>query len=120
MYKALLAFYKSTILPIVRHSFARAGIIMNTGDIMGSVDLNPNTVLERLAVPEVPLDVSFEFPVDMANENAGKPRSRNRSPIPSPSLFAITLAAYVNKVTNKCPLCGGEANHTHHDVSGSD
>jgi hypothetical protein len=117
LYRALLAFYKSMILPIVRHSFARAGIILNSSDMMGHVNIDTAVVLDRLTTPGVTVDVSFNFPAETAAEKAGKPKCRKRSPIPTPSPFAITLAAYINKVTNKCPLCGAEGDHNHSDDS---
>jgi hypothetical protein len=115
LYKALLAFYKSTILPIVRHSFARAGILLHLGDMMGAVHIDSKVVLDRLVTPQIPVDETFVFPVEAVNEKYGKPKTRSRSPIPRPTPFAITLAAYVDKVTNKCPLCGADGLHIHHD-----
>jgi hypothetical protein len=32
--------------------------------------------------------------------------TRPRAPVPGPTSFAASLAAYIEKVTGTCPLCG--------------
>jgi RNA polymerase subunit RPABC4/transcription elongation factor Spt4 len=44
----------------------------------------------------------------MRKEPEAKDVARKCTPIPKPSEFAISLAAYVQTETGMCPLCGHE------------
>jgi hypothetical protein len=106
IYRALLAFYKSTIIPMIRWSFERAGLHLNPDDLMGPLTINPGPVLQRLEVPELSFDDAFVYPEQLGRQQAqGTPRHR-RQPIPGPTEFAISLMAYVDATIGKCPLCG--------------
>jgi len=62
-------------------------------------------VLVRITSPEV----SLEDYVDSTTLNPQAARqhsSTKRERIPTPSVFAISLAAYVQRVAGECPLCG--------------
>jgi RNA polymerase subunit RPABC4/transcription elongation factor Spt4 len=44
----------------------------------------------------------------MRKEAEAKDAVRKRTPTPKPSEFAISLAAYIQTITEMCPLCGHE------------
>jgi hypothetical protein len=62
IYRALLVFYKSTIIPMVRWSFERAGFRLNSDNLLSPLTIDPTSVLDPLDVPELPLDDPFAYP----------------------------------------------------------
>jgi hypothetical protein len=62
IYRVLLAFYKSTIIPMVRWSFERAGFRLNSGNLLSPLTVDPAPVLDRLDMPELPFDDAFVYP----------------------------------------------------------
>jgi hypothetical protein len=62
IYRALLAFYKSTIAPMVRWSFGRAGFRLNSDNLLSLLTVDPTPILDRLDVPELPFDDTFVYP----------------------------------------------------------
>jgi hypothetical protein len=61
IYHALLSSYKSTIIPMIRWSFERAGFRLNSGDLLGTVTVNPTSVLEGTDFRELPFDDVFLY-----------------------------------------------------------
>jgi hypothetical protein len=61
IYRGLLAFYKSTIIPMVRWSFERAGFRLNSDSLLSPLAVEPTPVLDRLDVPELPFDDAFVY-----------------------------------------------------------
>jgi hypothetical protein len=51
IYPALLAFYKATIIPMVRWSFERAGFLLDIENIRNPVQIVPSRVLVRISIP---------------------------------------------------------------------
>jgi hypothetical protein len=62
IYRALLAFYKSIIIPMVWWSFERAGFRLNSDNLLSPLTVDPTPVLNQLDVPEPPLDDTFVYP----------------------------------------------------------
>jgi hypothetical protein len=62
IYRVLQAFYKSTIIPMVRWSFELAGFHSNSDHLLSLLTVDPTSVLDRLDVPELPFDDSFVYP----------------------------------------------------------
>jgi hypothetical protein len=106
IYRALLSFYKSTTIPIIRWSFVRAGFFPKPGNHLGPVGVNETKVQERIEVPELPVDEAFMYleTIDLPTR-PGIP-TRRRAPVPGPTSFAVSPAAYIEKVTGTCPLYG--------------
>jgi hypothetical protein len=106
IYRALLSFYKTTIIPMIRWSFVRAGFFLKPENLLGPVGVNGTRVLERIEVPELSVDEAFMYPetIDLPTR-PGIP-TRRRAPLPGPISFVVSLAAYIEKVTETCPLCG--------------
>jgi hypothetical protein len=105
IYRALLAFYKATIIPMVRWSFRRAGFNLNSTQLLGPLTVNPAEVLERIAVPEMALQELVSLDPSTAPASSDRAIHR-RARIPAPLEFAVSLKAYVDKVSGTCPLCG--------------
>jgi hypothetical protein len=105
IYRAILAFYKATIIPMVRWSFIRAGFRLNPKNLLAPLTVTPADVLARIAMPEVTLEEYVFAPATEAALPAGRAGNR-RTPIPKPTDFAVNLKAYIGKVAGTCPLCG--------------
>jgi hypothetical protein len=91
---------------MIRWSFVRAGFFLKPENLLGPVGVNEMRVLERIEVPELPVDEAF-----MHSEVIDLPTrpgilTRRWAPVPRPTSFAVSLAAYIEKVTGICPLCG--------------
>jgi hypothetical protein len=108
MYCALLAFYKATIIAMVRWSFERAGFLLDLEKIRFLVRIVPSKILDRIGVPDFEIDDSFIYPDHMRKEAEVKDVTRKRLRTPKPSEFAISLAANIHTITGACPLCGHE------------
>jgi hypothetical protein len=98
IYRALLAFYKATIIPMVRWSFDRAGFRLNPHDLLGRLTLNPMEVLNRIGVPEMSLEQLISAETDEGSESQERP-IRRRVRLPS-------LIEFADKLACVCPLCG--------------
>jgi hypothetical protein len=62
IYGALLSFYKSTIIPMIRWSFVCSGFFVTPENLLGPVGVNGTRVLGRIEVPELPADERFMYP----------------------------------------------------------
>jgi hypothetical protein len=62
IYWALLAFYKSTIILMVRWNFERAGFRLNSDNLLSPLTLDPTPVLDRFDVSEFLFDDAFIYP----------------------------------------------------------
>jgi hypothetical protein len=84
----------------------RTGFFLKLENLLGTVGVNGTRVLERIEVPELPVDEAFTYPetIDLPTP-PGIPTPR-RAPVPGPTSFAVSFAAYIEKVTGTCPLCG--------------
>jgi hypothetical protein len=105
IYRTLLSFYKSTIIPMIRWSFVRAGFCLKPDNLPGPVGVNGTRVLERVEVPELPVDQAFMYPESIDLPTRPGIPTRRQAPVPGPTSFAVCLAAYIEKVTGTCPLC---------------
>jgi hypothetical protein len=105
IYRAILAFRKATIIPMVRWSFARAGFRLNPKNLLAPLTVTPAHVLAQIAMHEIGLeDYVFGAPpgVPLPAGRAG----HRRAPAPRSTEFGVNLKAYVDKVAGICPLCG--------------
>jgi hypothetical protein len=77
----------------------RAGSFLKAENLLGPVGVNWMRVLERIEVPELPVDEAFMYPetIDLPIR-PGIP-ARRRATVPGPTSFAVSLAAYIEKVT---------------------
>jgi hypothetical protein len=107
-YRALLVFYKATIVPMVHWSFEGAGFLHNEDNIRNPVQIGSNRVLARIAVPGHELNDSFIYPDQIRKEVESKNAPRKRALFPNPREFALSLAAYVQAAVGTRPLCGRE------------
>jgi hypothetical protein len=107
-YRALLAFYKSTIIPMVRWSFERAGFRLDSDNLLSPLTVDPTAAFDRLDVPELPFDDAFVYTDQLDPQRLQLTAQRVRQRIPGPAQFAINLIAYVDATVGKCPLCGHE------------
>jgi hypothetical protein len=108
IYRALLSFYKSTIIPMIRWSFVRAGFFLKPENLLGPVGVNGIRVQERIDVPELPVGETFIYLETINLPTRPRIPTRRRAPVPGPTSFAGSLAAYIEKVTGSCPLCGSD------------
>jgi hypothetical protein len=108
IYRALLAFYKSTIVPMFRWSFERAGFRLNSDNRPSSLTVDPTPVHDRPDVPELLLDDAFVYPDQLDPQRPKLTMQRRRQRIPGSAQVAINLMAYVGATVGKCPLCGRE------------
>jgi hypothetical protein len=105
IYRVLLAFYKSTIIPMVRWNFERAGFRLNSDNLLSPLAVDPTPVLDRLDVPELPFDDAFVYPDQLNPQRLHLTAQRRRQWIPGPTQFSINLMAYVDVTVGKCLLC---------------
>jgi hypothetical protein len=108
IYRAFLAFYKNTIIPMVRWSFERAGFCLNSDNLLSPLTVDPTPVLDRLDVPELPFDDAFVYQDQLDPQRLQLTAQCRRQRISGPAQFAINLMAYVDATVGKCPLCGHE------------
>jgi hypothetical protein len=106
MCRALLAFYKGTIIPTIRWSFERAEFLLDLENIRNPVQIVPSSVLGRTGASDIEIDDSFISLDHMRKEVEAKDAARKHTSIPKPSELAISLSAYIQTVTGTCPLCG--------------
>jgi hypothetical protein len=104
--RALPSFYKSTIIPMIRWRFVRVSFFLKPENLLDPVRVDGMRVLERIKVPELPVEEAFMYPktIDLPTW-LGIP-TRRRAPVPGPTSFVVSLAAHIEKVTGTCPLCG--------------
>jgi hypothetical protein len=105
MNRAILAFYKSILIPMVRWSFVRTGCRVNLKDLLARLTVIPSTVLDRIRLPEIRLE-EYVFLEPTEAVQAAARAARQRLPIRRPSEFAVSLKACVDKVSGTCPLRG--------------
>jgi hypothetical protein len=105
IYRALLAFYKATIIPLVRWSFVRGGLHLNPQDLFAPLTVTTDEVLDRITSPEMRLE-DLVFPQASETSGAAGQATRRRARMPRPTDFAISLPAYLNALVGTCPLCG--------------
>jgi hypothetical protein len=91
IYRILLAFYKSTIIPMVRWSFERAGFRSNSDNLLSPLTVDPTPVLDRLDMRELPVDDAFVYPDQLDPQPLQLTAQRRRQRIPGPAQFAINL-----------------------------
>jgi hypothetical protein len=60
IYRALAAFYKSTIIPTVRWSFLPAGFQLRPDNLFAPVTLHPEIFIKRISLPEISLQEYVE------------------------------------------------------------
>jgi hypothetical protein len=72
------------------------------------VIVDPTPVLELVDVPEFLFGDAFLYTERLRPEELHQSERRRRQRIPGPTEFAISLIAYVNATSGKCPLCDYE------------
>jgi hypothetical protein len=108
IYRALLAFYKNPIIPMVRWSFERADFRLNSDNFLSPLTGDSTPVLDRLNVPELLFDDAFVYPYQLDPQRLQLAAQRRRQRISGPAQFMINLIAYVDATVEKCPLYGHE------------
>jgi hypothetical protein len=108
IYQALLALYKSTIIPMVRWSFERAAFRLNSDNLLSHLTGDSIPVLDRLDVLELPFDGAFGYPDQLDPQRLQLTAQRGRQRIRGPAQFVINLMAYIDATVGTCPLCGHE------------
>jgi hypothetical protein len=93
--RAILEFYKSTIIPMVSVSFVRTGFRLNQKGLLTQLTVIPGTVLDRIRMRGIPLEESL-FPewTETAQPAARAERRRAK------------LQAYADKVSDPSSFCG--------------
>jgi hypothetical protein len=92
MHHTLLAFYKATMIPMIRWSFERAGFLLDLSDIPNPVQIDPSRVLAQIAVSDVELDDSVIDPDQMRKEVEHMNAARKCVPTSKASDFPIGIA----------------------------
>jgi hypothetical protein len=82
------------------------GFFLRSANFLGHVGVDETKILERLEVSEFPVDGTFMNSETTDVPTRPGPRTRRRASILNQTSFAISLAAYIEKVTGTCPLCG--------------
>jgi hypothetical protein len=78
---------------------------LKTDALFAPLIVNPENVLERIAIPEIPIK-EFITSETMRPQIAMRGELRRRHKIPGPHEFAVRLQAYFNKAAGTCPLSG--------------
>jgi hypothetical protein len=84
----------------------RTGFFLKPENLLGLVRVDGTRALERIEVPKLPVDETFIYPETIELPTRPRIPTRQRAPGPGPTSFAVSLAAYIEKVTGTCPLCG--------------
>jgi hypothetical protein len=82
IYRVLLAFYKSTIIPMVRWSFEWAGFRLNSDNLLSPLTVDPTPVLDWFDVPELPFDDPFVYSDQLDPQRLQLTARRRRQWIP--------------------------------------
>jgi hypothetical protein len=77
-YHALIVFYQSTVIPMVRWSFERAWFCLNSSDLLGAVTIDPIHVPERIDVAEFPFEDALLYPEWLRPEQLQESEPRRR------------------------------------------
>jgi hypothetical protein len=104
-YRALAVFHKSTTLPMAWWSFVREGFRLNPDNSFAPVALHPETVIERISLPEISLQEYVELEILRPPLRTDR-TARKRFQIPAPHESAVGLQAYAKRAGRTCPLCG--------------
>jgi hypothetical protein len=99
IYRALVAFFKAAVIPMVRWSFERAGFLLDLENIRNPVPIVPSGILDRTGVSDFEIDDSFIYPDHMRKEAEAQDAARKRPATPEPGEVAKGLAAYIQTVT---------------------
>jgi hypothetical protein len=80
IYRAMLAFYKATIIPMVRWSFVPAGFRLNPKNLLAPLTVTPADVFARIAMPEIGLeDYVFRALLKFLRRRPGRTPTRANS-----------------------------------------
>jgi hypothetical protein len=102
IYRALLAFHKSMIIPMVRWSFKQAGFRLNSDNLLNPLTVDPTSVLDRLDVPELPFDDAFVYPDQLDPQRLQLTAQRRTST----AIVRQQLQQQINTNCNRNPLAG--------------
>jgi hypothetical protein len=83
----------------------RSGSFLKPKNLLDPVGVNGTRVLERIEVPELPVDEAFMYPETINFLTRPGIPTRRRAPFPGPTSCAVSLTAYIEKVTGTCHLC---------------
>jgi hypothetical protein len=92
IYRAIAAFYKATVIPMRRWSFIRSGFRINSDNLFPSLTVNPEIVLEQIAIPEIPIE-ELVTPKTTTPQIATNGKLCRRQRIPGPHESAVNLQA---------------------------
>jgi hypothetical protein len=98
IYCASLVFDITSKIPTVRWSFLKAGFHLNPGVLLVHLIVTPAKVLDRIVISDLLLEDFVFSHVDEVG-TAGERPGRQRSPIPEPTQFTMSLKTYIDKVT---------------------
>jgi hypothetical protein len=101
IHRALLTFYKSTIIPTIRWSFERARFYLNPDHLLKPLKIDPTPVFERLNVPDLSFDEAFIHPEQLDPRQLRRSQQSLRQRTPGPIPFAISFIADVDVTTGK-------------------
>jgi hypothetical protein len=105
IFRAILAFYKATIIPVMKWSFVWAEFRLNPKNLFAPLTVTPADVLARIAIPQIGLEDYIFGATPEGPLPAGRARHR-RALVPGPTEFAVNLKTYVDKMAGTCLLCG--------------
>jgi hypothetical protein len=103
--RALLFFYKNTIISMIRWRFLRAGFFLKPENLLAPSESMGRGFLKELRFlnfPSTKLSCTRKQSISQLDQEY----RRRRAPVPGPTSFTVSLAAYIEKVAGTCPLCG--------------
>jgi hypothetical protein len=100
---------------MVRWSWSRAGFRLISDDLLAPIIINRTEVLARIIVPEMSLEQLVSQEPTETPASAGRPVRRGAR-IQAPIEFALSLKAYVDKMSGACSFGG----HRDHEESSED
>jgi hypothetical protein len=110
---------QSEVITMVRGSLLPARFRLNPTHLFAPLTVTSAEVLDRIVLPELPLEEFIFDDVDEVTRTVEGP-GRRPAQILGLSERGITLKAYVNEITGICPLCGNAGVEKEHDKEESD
>jgi hypothetical protein len=104
VYCAIAAFYKSTVVQMVRCSFMRAGFRLDA--------VHPERVPDRISISEIALE-KYVTPETLRPSLSTDQPARRRHEVPAPGEFAVSLQVYIKQVSGICPSVVMQRKKTH-------
>jgi hypothetical protein len=86
--------------------FCACRVFPPVGKPSAPVGVDGTKVLEKIEIPELPVNESYMHPETIDLSTRSGTQTRQQAPIPGPTWFAISLAECIEMVTGTCPLYG--------------